>query len=250
MNLGTPVAIGNTAKIYLYENKIIKVYNDYLPDNESINEAFKQNYAYSCKLSVPKVLEVTKIEGKQALIMEYIKGRTLGKIISSNIEQAEYYMSISIDIQQKIHQIEANTIELMSEKLTRQIENVPALGYKVKLALIDKLNSMKFEKRLCHGDYHLFNLIMSENKVTIIDWVDSSAGDLRADIYRTYLLYSQLSLELADMYLRIYCEKSGLSKDEIFQWAPIIAAARLSESVSSENLNRLMEIVNYYCTTN
>ena len=57
---------------------------------------------------------------------------------------------------------------------------------------------------------------MADNKVVVIDWVDSSAGDIRADVYRTYLLYSQLSIELADLYLRLYCEKSGLLRSEIF----------------------------------
>lgn len=247
MNLGNPIAIGNTAKIYLYENKIIKVFNDYLPDTESSYEANKQKYAFSCGLLVPKVLDVTKIEGKQAIIMEYIKGRTLGDLLTENMEQAEYYINISVDIQQKIHMIKADSFEPMSEKLRRQIKSVHNLDEKQKSYLIQKMDSMTFENRLCHGDFHLFNLIMSDNKVTIIDWVDSSVGDIRADIYRTYLLYSQFSLELAEMYLRLYCEKSGLSKYDVFQWAPIIAGARLSENVSSEKTERLMDIINYYC---
>ena len=49
------------------------------------------------------------------------------------------------------------------------------------------------------------------------------------------------------MYLRFYYVKSGLLKDEVFQWAPIIAGARLSERVLSENSERLIDIVNHYC---
>jgi len=247
MDLGTPIAIGNTAKIYLHKNRIVKVFNDYLPSTESSYEANKQKYAYSCGLSVPKILEVTKIDGKQAIIMEYIKGRTIGETLSQNIEHAEYYLSISVDIQQKIHMIVADTLEPMSEKLSRQIKSTDNLDEKQKTALLKRLDTMTFEKRLCHGDFHIFNLIMTDKKVTIIDWVDSSAGDIHADIYRTYLLYSQVSVELADLYLNLYCEKSGLSKDDVFQWAPIIAGARLSECVSSEKSERLIEIVNHYC---
>lgn len=246
MNLGTPIASGNTAKIYLYENRIVKIYNDYFTDTESSYEANKQKYAYSCGLSVPKILDVTKIDGKQAIIMEYIKGRTIGDILSENMDQAEYYMNISVDIQKKIHMIAADSLEPMSEKLSRQIESADNLDKRHKSALIQKLDSMTFEKRLCHGDFHLFNLIISDNKVTIIDWVDASAGDIRSDVYRTYLLYSQVSMEIADLYLHLYCAKSDLSKDEILQWAPIIAGARLSENVSSENSERLLEIVNHY----
>ncbi len=248
MNLGTPIAIGNTAQIFLYENKIVKVFNDFLPDTESLYEANKQKYAYSCGLSVPKIFDVTTIDGKQAIIMEFVKGKTIGDILSKNKEQAKYFMNISIDIQQKIHRIVADSLEPMSLKLSRQIESAQQLDKRHKSALLQKIDTITYEKRLCHGDFHMFNLIMSDtNQVTIIDWVDSSAGDLRADVYRTYLLYEQFSIELADMYLRLYCQKSGLSKEDIFQWAPIIAGARLSENVSSENNERLMKIVNHYC---
>lgn len=248
MNLGTPIATGNTAQIFLFENKIAKVFNDFLPDTESSYEANKQKFAHSCGLSVPEVFDVTTIDGKQAIIMEFVKGKTIGDILTENMEQAEYYMNISIDIQQKIHMIVADSLEPMSLKLSRQIESAQQLDKRHKSALLQKMDTITYKKRLCHGDFHMFNLIMSDNnQVTIIDWVDSSAGDVRADVYRTYLLYEQFSIELAEMYLRLYCQKSGLSKDDVFQWAPIIAGARLSENVSSEKNERLIKIVNHYC---
>ncbi|WP_316571767.1 aminoglycoside phosphotransferase family protein [Neobacillus sp. YIM B06451] len=247
MKLGTPIAIGNTAKIFLHNNRIYKVFNDYLPETESFFESEKQKYAYSCGLPVPKIIDVTKIDGKQAIIMEFIKGRSIGNILSENMDQAEYYMNISVEIQQVIHKVEAYSIEHMAEKLSRQIESAYNLDNRHKSALIRRLNSMTFKSRLCHGDYHPYNLIMSDNNVTIIDWVDSSAGDIRADVYRTYLLLSHVSNELAEMYLRLYCEKSGLEKAEVLQWAPILAAARLSESVPSEDSKRLLDIINQSC---
>lgn len=39
MNLDNLIAKGNTAEIYLYDNKIVKLFKDYLPDTESMNEA-------------------------------------------------------------------------------------------------------------------------------------------------------------------------------------------------------------------
>jgi hypothetical protein len=39
-----------------------------------------------------------------------------------------------------------------------------------------------------------------------------------------------------------------LQKGEIFDWAPIIAGARLSENLSSERSGRLLKIVDQYCT--
>lgn len=244
MRLDNPFATGNTAKIYISNNRVVKLFNDDLPQNEAIYEAKKQKYAYSCGIFVPKILDVTKIDGKQAIIMEYIKGKTLGNLLMANLERAEHYIKVSVEVQQKIHAHAANTrLEQMSDKLYRQINATSYLDGKQKTRLIQKLDAMTFEKRLCHGDFHPFNLILSNEDVAIIDWVDSSAGDVRADVYRTYLLFSQIATELADRYIHLYCEKSGFSRGEILQWAPIIAGARLSENVSSESVERLIKIV-------
>ena len=249
MNLGNPIAIGNTAKIYLCDNKIVKVFKEHFPNTESLYEAKKQEYAYSCGLHVPKILEVTEIKGRQAIIMEYVKGKTVGDLLINNMELAEHYISVCVNAQRKMHAVVVNSdlLEPMSEKLHRQIESVHNLDEKQKDTLLRKLDSIVFEPRLCHGDFHPFNLIMSNDNVKIIDWVDSSSGDIRADVYRTYLLYAQSSVELAEMYLRIYCKNTGLSKDEVLQWAPIITGARLSENVSSENIEHLKKLVDQYC---
>ncbi|WP_417898047.1 aminoglycoside phosphotransferase family protein [Bacillus haimaensis] len=239
-----PIATGNTAVIYLQENNAIKIFRDHLPASAPMNEANKQQLAYDSGLRVPKVLEVTKVEGRHALVMEYVNGKTLGQLVTENRERLEYYMGLSVDIQREIHSKKIDSLEPMKEKLVRQIQSVGCLDAEVKAALLEKIGSMTFESRLCHGDYHLYNLIQTDDGVAIIDWVDASSGDIRADVYRSYLLYSQVSEELAQMYVKLYCEKSGLVKEEIFAWAPIVAAARLAENVATEDVGRLMGIVN------
>ncbi|MBR9655432.1 hypothetical protein TUN_25110 [Bacillus sp. M21] len=82
--------------------------------------------------------------------------------------------------------------------------------------------------------------------VNIIDWVDASSGDIRADVFRTYLLYAQSHIELADMYLQIYCNNTDLTRDEIFQWAPIISVARFTKKVSPQNEVYLSKLLNQY----
>ncbi|KMJ57436.1 aminoglycoside phosphotransferase [Bacillus sp. LL01] len=246
MNLGEPIASGNTANIFLYENKVIKIFKNHLPDSESTYEAGKQKFAYASGLRVPKILDVTKVNGKQAIIMEYVKGQTLGDLVSEDMDRLEYYLEISVDIQMAIHKVRADSFESMSVKLQRQINSVPCLDEQVKSSLLQRLGSMDFDDMLCHGDFHLYNLIKSDEEVTIIDWVDASAGVPRADVCRTYLLYSQVSMDIADLYLILYCKKSGVAREEILEWAPMIAAARLSENVATESQDKLMEIINQH----
>lgn len=101
MNLGNPIAKGNTAEIYLNDNKVVKLFKEYLPNTESLYEANKQKFAYSRGLQVPKVYEVTKLQGRQAIIMEYIQGKSVGELLLNNLNQAEHYINICVSIQQK-----------------------------------------------------------------------------------------------------------------------------------------------------
>ncbi|MGH1328211.1 aminoglycoside phosphotransferase family protein [Bacillus pretiosus] len=248
MNLGNPIAKGNTAEIYLCDNKVVKLFEQYLPNTESLYEAQKQKYAYSRDLHVPKVFEVTEIQGRQAIIMEYAEGESVGELLLNNLNTAEHYINICVNEQKKIHAICVNTdeIESMRERLERQIKSVHKLDEKQKESILNTLHSIKFESRLCHGDFHPFNLILSEKNVNIIDWVDASSGDIRADVFRTYLLYAQSNIELAEMYLQIYCSNTDLTREEIFQWAPIMIAARFSEKVSPQNEVYVNRLLNQY----
>ena len=243
MNCKTPIASGNTAEIFLHEDKIIKLFKDFLPNGVAKYEADKQMFVASQGLSVPCIYEVTEINGQQAIIMEHINGKTIGSIIFNDITKAEKYMKLSVEVQLKIHNIKTDELVQMFDKLTNQIQCASVISEKQKNALLEKLNNMEYENRLCHGDYHVNNLILCDQDVSIIDWADASAGDVKADVCRSYLLYSQHYLELADLYLRLYCEKSGLSENDILAWMPIIAGARLSENVVTEDASRLLDLV-------
>ncbi|MEC2072705.1 aminoglycoside phosphotransferase family protein [Alkalihalophilus marmarensis] len=247
MILGTPIASGNTAEIYLIDGRIIKIFKDHLPPTEAGYEANKQRYAYEAGLFVPEVLDVTRINEKQAIVMEYIKGKAMGELLMENMELAEDYINLSIEVQQRIHSVNMVNLESMEAKLARQIKAANQLHQEKRFYLLQKLSMMKYEKKLCHGDFHLFNLIVTEdNRVSIIDWVDASSGDILADVCRTYLLYQPFYEGLAELYLQLYCQKSGFAKKNILKWIPILAAARLSENISAAEAECLMKCIEYH----
>ena len=68
MILGNPIAEGNTAKIYLHNNYIYKVFKDFLPDGESVMEVEKQKLAYLCGLPVPQIIDVLKLMDNKSLL--------------------------------------------------------------------------------------------------------------------------------------------------------------------------------------
>lgn len=257
MLLNNLIAKGNTASVYLSDHKVIKVFNDGLPETQAFYEADRQRFAYDCGLPVPRVYDVITIDGKQALIMENIQGSTLGDMLNKDKEHAKRYLQISVDVQMKIHAVtekqagnrirEEKAQYGMADKLASQIRSARFPDSRYMEVLIRELCSRTFPANFCHGDFHVFNIIMQDGTPVVIDWVDSSFGDVCADVCRSYLLYSAASWELADLYLDLYCKKSGISKPEIVSWAPVIAGARLSENVPAEHAKSLLQIVCGFC---
>lgn len=238
-----PIATGNTAEIYLNDaGHAVKVYKEGFPADEALKEAEKQRYIHSLGIPVPEVLELTTFNGRQALVMEYIEGNTFGDLAMKDRTLLEDYLAVSVEIQMMIHGKEAPGLERMTDKLSRQMQDVPSLSSKVKACLLSRVHELTGDN-LCHGDFHLFNLVKIPDGIRILDWVDASCGDIRADVYRTYLLYTGFDHEIAEQYLSLYCEKSGQQRQEILQWGPVIAGARLSENVPGEDADRLREIV-------
>jgi len=81
MALGNILAEGNTADIYFRDGKIIKHFKDYISDSAAEYEADKQKCAYFAGLPVPYVYNVTRINNRPAIVMEYIPGDTIGNLI-------------------------------------------------------------------------------------------------------------------------------------------------------------------------
>lgn len=241
MNYGKPTARGNTASIYRSDGTAIKVFHKAQPDNEARYEAEKQKAACDCGLPVPRILDITRIDGKPAILMEYVEGPTFGELMLREPEKAEQYLALSAELQLCIHSKTAASLESMRERLACQLHDARQLDADCRTSLLKRLSVMPFENRLCHGDFHVHNLILSQNGPVIIDWVTACTGSPLADACRSYLLYTNVSSELADASLRLYCEKSGCDPADILVWLPIIAGARLAENVSTENEERLLK---------
>lgn len=245
IDMGEPIAIGNTAHIYRMDDKVIKVFHDYLPQQVAEYEGNKQILAYKKGLRVPEVLHITEIEGKPALIMQHVTGRPLGEVAEQHMEQLEHYLNLFVDTQLAVHAVDGQLLESMEQKLAQQIHRAAGLEEGKKEKLLAALPSMfSGPSVVCHGDFHPHNVLLDGHNVTIIDWVDATAGDRHADVYRTYMLLAASSVEIAQFYLKIYSQKSGVTYEDVMKWEPILAAARLGEHITDEEQKRLLSMVN------
>ena len=237
------IGSGKQADIFIENNFAIKLFKKNVSKNEIEYEMNLQKMAFELGLPVPKIYDIIEINGKYGFQMEYIKGISVGKIILNDTTKIDEYLMKSIYMQININKIVTNKFPLMKEKLQNRIKNVNRLNINEKQILQEKLDQMEFNQNLCHGDFHVMNLIETSKEIKIIDWVDSTSGSIEADIYRTYLLYLINYKEIAENYLKNYCKIAHIQKENVLKWAPIIAASRLTEGMENKENDILLEIV-------
>ena len=237
------IATGAQADLYKKNGKAIKLFKKNVPKQDVEYEMKLQKMAFEIGLPVPIIYDVVEIDNKYGILMEFIDGIPVGKMLLENMNNIERYINQSIEIQIEMNKITASNFPSMKEKLKRKINRVNILDNNKKQNILEKLDKIMFKDNLCHGDFHVMNLLETPNGIKIIDWVDSSSGNSEFDVCRTYILYKESYEEISKIYLENYCKKTNTIKEEILNIAPIVATARLDEGFEEKH-KILMEIIN------
>ena len=77
MNLENVIAQRKNKTIYRDGDKCIKVFDEEYSKADVLNEALNQARIEETGLNIPRVLAVTTVDGKWAIVSEFIQGKTL-----------------------------------------------------------------------------------------------------------------------------------------------------------------------------
>ncbi len=251
MELKNFVASGDIYDVYESDGLAIRVYKD---------EKYKEKCLYAAltharvettlglsSIKMPVLHEVSLIDGKWAISMDWINGKTLGQLIDENPDKAEMYIDKLVDIQCEIHAQYMPLLSKLKDKLARQIKSLSQIDEIKKYELLTRLDSMPKHIKLCHNNFSPDCVILNDEGTYVLNWGSARQGSASADVAKTYLLLSLKRPQYADMYLQKYCQKTGTSKKYVQQWLPIVAAAQLDRGIESEKefLMRWLDVVEY-----
>ena len=236
MNLDRVIAVRNNKTIYRDGDRCIKVFNAEYSKADVLNEALNQARIEETGLNIPKVLEVTMIDGKWAIVSEFIKGKTLAQIMAEDEDNKEKYIELLVDIQMKVHSSTCPLLNKLKDKMNRKISETD-FDATTRYDLHTRLESMPKHNKVCHGDFNPSNIIISEDGTPyILDWSHATQGNASADVARTYLLFwLNGDINGAELYLNTFCKKSDTAKQYVQKWMPIVAA---SQSVKGNEKER------------
>ncbi len=236
MKLDRVIAVRNNKTIYRDGDLCVKVFDGDFSKADVLNEALNQARIEETGLNVPKIKEVMTIDGKWAIVSEYISGKTLAQLMAENPDKKEQYMNLFVDLQLDMHSKKCPLLNKLRDKMNSKID-MTNLDATTRYDLHTRLEAMPYHSKVCHGDFNPSNIIITdEGREYILDWSHATQGNASADAARTYLLFwLGGDIDSAEKYLELFCKKSDTAKQYVQKWMPIVAA---SQSVKGNEKER------------
>lgn len=234
--------------IYREGDCTVKVFGSSYPKSDVLNEALNQARVEETGLNIPSIRSVSLIEGKWAITLDYIEGRTLQELMDENPDKIDEYLDKFVDLQLEVQSKRAPMLNKLKDKMNRKISSLTEVSATIRYELHTRLDGMPKHVKVCHGDFNPSNIIVKDDgTMYILDWSHATQGNGSADAARTYLLFSLHQPELAEKYMDLYCSKSDTAKQYVQQWLPIVAASQMVKGVEEERdfLSKWIDVVDY-----
>ena len=227
MTLDRVIAVRTAKTVYRDGDLCVKVFNEDFSKADVLNEALNQARIEETGLNIPKIHEVTKIDGKWAIVSDFIEGKTLQQMMDDDPDKKDEYMNQFVDLQLTVLSKTCPLLNKLKDKMNQKI-SMAELDATTRYDLHTRLNGMPKHNKVCHGDFNPSNIIIAKDGTPyIIDWSHATQGNGAADAARTYLLFwLKGDTETAKQYLDLFCKKSDTAKQYVQKWMPIVAASQ------------------------
>ncbi len=255
MKPGELLSAGEQSEIFMYgADTLVKLFRKGISSRHVEREAANTIKAKAYGLHVPAIQDIIQLDGREGIVMEYIKGPTITAILRKAPHKIKLYAHKFARLQADLHCISVadfpNQRELM-EKMIRGSHG--RLGRDTSETILNLFQDLPDSDRLCHNDFHQENVIFSANGPVILDWQEALKGNPIADVVHAVLVqehpvpapilkssshYFQLHNKyrklFAKFYLQEYMKLTNTSSDEIRDWLIPVATTRLFTKVSKE----------------
>ncbi len=244
-DLGEPLAVGRTAEIYRWApGRVVKLYFDWFQPEDADLERRLARAVYAAGLPVPATGEIVHIAGRVGLIYQRCEGASMDLDLAQHPLRLFAHARQLAELHAELHARPMRAdLPPLRRRLAHKIRHANPLPGDLRAAALAALEALPDGDRLCHGDFHPGNILLSRPDPVIIDWIDAALGRPLADVARTSILalgsaatqekrYASLGVRLLHaVYLRHYFKIRPGGRDEYRRWLPIVAAGRLSEGI-------------------
>jgi aminoglycoside phosphotransferase (APT) family kinase protein len=209
----------------------------------------------------PHVLDTVRVDGRPGLVMERIQGTSMLSLLERRPLTVLSVAGALARAHATIHEMGApGDLPSVHDQLAERITRAALLSDDVRDRALRLLSSLPAGDRLCHGDFHLGNVMGSSTGPVVIDWGYAAGGDPVGDVAQsvvlhrtgamppgTSALFSRLARAgrslLTGRYLSVYRRFRPFDQESFGRWLFVHAAARMGEPVDDEHpaLRHLLE---------
>ena len=246
------IAEGSEAEIFAWEDgRVLRLLRNPDAQQKVEWEAHAMRAALAAGVRVPAVHGTTTVNGRPGLIMERIDGPDLLTLVGGRPWTVLSIGKTSGQLHARLHGVSApDGIPALKARLAARIEASDLVPRHLAEFALSALLDLPDGDRLCHGDFHPGNIMMSDGEAVLIDWTDATRGDPNADLSRSSLLLRlgdtppgvTLLLRalaatgrsiLISSYERAYRRARPPDAKLVTQWEVPVAANRLAADIAS-----------------
>ena len=234
--------------VYRVDDEVVKLFKPGHAKAELFNEAWIHAHVETAGIPVPEVRAVRCLDGRWALVQEYIEGQTLQQMMDEKPRQYKKLIDRLIDIQLEVSSHKVPQLNNTLDKMAKKINTLKEIDASTRYELLQRVQGMSRHTKLCHGDFVPSNvIILKDGRYKILDWAHATQGNAGADAAITYLRFCLTDEKLAEYYLKSYSLKADMAIQYIQQWMPIVAAAQLTKHIPEEKdlLMKWISVVEY-----
>jgi thiamine kinase len=255
--LDPPIALGFTAEVYAWnEGQVLKLFNQGISRSTVETEARLTRIVHATGLPVPAVGEMVEIDGRFGLEYERVDGITMLQVFTSKPWMFPAYARMLAELHADMHTRSVPEIPSQRDRLSRKLRGADPLPENVRQAALNALEKLPEDDKLCHGDFHPGNILLTHRGPVIIDWIDAARGSPLLDVARSSILVGGGPLppgtpvpwlvkiirdRFYHIYLKRYFQLNPADRQQLSNWIPVVAAARLDENIH-EDEPRLLNI--------
>lgn len=231
--LGSPIGIGARAEVYDLGAAVLKLYTAEAGKAPAFREAAILAIIEDLDLPAPRVHAVQRREDRWGLVMSKASGPSFAEAMQ-NANNPGANLAEMARLHALIHSRPGRNLPSQHERLRSNIEAAQPLGAALRERLLEGLMALPRGDRLCHGDFHPFNVMGPPGEAVVVDWPDATQGNPAADVCRSFVLISAVNEAVADSYREAYCLQTRMGTESVDAWLPVVAAARLAEGIPQE----------------
>lgn len=242
--IGQLLGSGNVAEAFEYGPHALKLFRHPEAKSSAFAEAATLAILADHRLPTPRVHQVGLFEGRWGLVMDRAPGETLARFTEGGVELVPGGFEEMLRLHRLIHAEADPRLPSLTARLRWRLARIEGIDEALRARLLARLAELPDGDRICHGDFHPFNIVGVPGRAMVIDWLDAASGPPAADVARSYTLIAAAAEDFAAGYVAAYAHAAAVSPAEIMAWVPVVAAARLvHENADAKERARLLDLI-------